>query len=239
MVNNLNKIICGDCLDVLNTIESKSVDCVVTSPPYNLGGDFHICNNGKRTTYGAYKSFNDKLPEDEYQTQQIETLKELYRVTKEDSFCFYIHKERIVKNNIISPIEWIRKTDWLISQTVVLDMSATPNVDKRRFFPVHEYIYVLCKHKDAKLHNGNKLTSVWKIKKVSRKVSGHPATFDIKIPYECILASTSKGDVVLDCYIGTGTTAKAAVMTSRNYIGIEIDNEYCDIANKNLGELKI
>ena len=232
--NLKNKIICGDCLEVLKTIESKSVDCIVTSPPYNLGGDFHICNNGKRTTYGGYKSFNDKLPENEYQSQQIEVLRELYRITKKDSFCFYVHKERIVKNNIISPIEWIRKTDWLISQTVVLDMSATANVDKRRFFPVHEYIYVLCKHKDAKLHNDNKLTTIWKIKKVPRKISRHPATFDIKIPYECILASTKKGDIILDCYMGIGTTAKAAIMTRRNYIGIEIEEEYCNIVNNNL-----
>lgn len=239
MSNDLNKIICGDCFEILQDFETASIDCVVTSPPYNLGGDFHICNKGKRTTYGAYKSFDDKLPEEEYQKQQIEVLKELYRVTKENSFCFYVHKERIVKNNIISPIEWIRKTDWLISQTVVLDMSATANVDKRRFFPIHEYIYVLCKNKDAKLHNNNKLTSVWKVKKTPRKISGHPATFDIKIPYECILASTSEGDIVLDCYIGTGTTAVASIMTLRNYIGIEIDKEYCDMVTNRLKTLEV
>lgn len=164
-----NQIIQGDCLEILKKIDSQSIDCVVTSPPYNLGGDFHICNKGKRITYGGYKSFKDNLPEKEYQQQQIKVLNELYRVTKEDSFCFYVHKERIVKNNIISPIEWIRKTKWLISQTVVLDMSATANVDKRRFFPIHEYIYVLCKHEKAKLKNNNKLTSIWKVKKHHEK----------------------------------------------------------------------
>lgn len=230
----VNKIINGDCLEILKTINDATIDCVVTSPPYNLGGDFHICNKGKRTTYGAYKSFNDKLPEEEYQTQQIEVLNELYRVTKENAFLFYVHKERIKKNNIISPIEWIRKTKWLISQTIVLDMSATANVDKRRFFPTHEYIYVLCKNADAKLHNNRKLTSVWKVKKTPRKISGHPATFDFNIPYECILASTNKGDIVLDCYIGVGTTAAAALQTSRKYIGIEIDSEYCKKAQDNL-----
>ena len=141
----LDKIYNIDCLEGLKMLPNNSIDCVVTSTPYNLGGDFHICNNGKRTTYGGYKTFADNMAEGEYQHNQIEVLNELYRVTKDDSFVFYVHKERISKNNIISPIEWIRKTDWLISQTVVLDMSATANVDKRRFFPVHEYIYVLCK----------------------------------------------------------------------------------------------
>ncbi len=233
----LNKIYNADALTFLKTLPNESIDCVVTSPPYNLGGDFHICNNGKRTTYGGYNSFNDNMPEEEYQKNQIEVLNELYRVTKECSFLFYVHKERIKKNNIISPIEWIRKTDWLISQTVVLDMSATANVDKRRFFPVHEYIYVLCKNTYSKLHNDSKLTSVWKVKKTPRKVSGHPAVFDYSIPYECIKASTKEGDIVLDCYMGTGTSALAATLLGRNYIGVEIDKEYAEKAQKELTEL--
>lgn len=233
----LDKIYNIDCLEGLKMLPNNSIDCVVTSPPYNLGGDFHICNNGKRTTYGGYKTFADNMTEGEYQHNQIEVLNELYRVTKDDSFVFYVHKERIVKNNIISPIEWIRKTDWLISQTVVLDMSATANVDKRRFFPVHEYIYVLCKYPVCKLHNDNKLTSVWKVKKTPRKISGHPATFDYNIPYECILASTKENDIVLDCYMGTGTTACAATLNGRRYIGFEISKEYCEIAERNINEL--
>ena len=233
----LNKIINDDCLNVLKTMPNKCIDCVVTSPPYNLGGDFHICNNHKRTTYGTYNTFKDNLTEQDYQQNQIEVLNELYRVTKDESFVFYVHKERIVKNNIISPIEWIRKTKWLISQTVVLDMSATANVDKRRFFPVHEYIYVLCKSKDSKLHNDHKLTSVWKVKKTPRKISGHPATFDYNIPFECILASTEESDIVLDPYMGTGTTLLAAIYTNRKYIGIDIDKDYCDKVKKGFLEL--
>jgi modification methylase len=233
-----NKIYLGDCIETLKLFPSKLIDCVITSPPYNLGGDFHICNNGKRTTYGGYNSFNDKMKESDYQKNQIDVLNELYRVTKDSAYCFYIHKERIVRNNIISPIEWIRKTEWLISQTVVLDMSATANVDKRRFFPTHEYIYVLCKNKDCKLHNEHKLTSVWKVKKTPRKISGHPATFDYNIPYECILASTEEGDIVLDCYMGTGTTALACINTNRKYIGIEVDEDYVNNAKANLKKME-
>lgn len=233
-----NKIFNIDCLKGLSLLPDGCVDCVVTSPPYNLGGDFHICNNGKRTTYGAYKSFSDNLCEEEYQENQVDVLNELYRVTKDSAYVFYVHKERIRKNNIICPIEWIRKTKWLISQTIVLDMSSTANVDKRRFFPVHEYIYVLCKSQDSKLHNENKLTSVWKVKKTPRKASGHPATFDYNIPYECILASTTEGDIVLDCYVGTGTTAIASVLTNRKYIGFEISAEYCEIARRRIEKVR-
>ena len=228
------KLYNGDCLELLKCIPDGSVDCIVTSPPYNLGGDFHICNNGKRTSYGAYKSFGDNMTEEHYQENQIEVLNELYRITKESGFCFYVHKERIANNNIVSPIEWIRKTGWLIAQTVVLDMSATANVDKRRFFPVHEFVYVLCKSKDSKMHNDQKLTSVWKVKKTPRKKSGHPATFDVQIPTNCILAATNAGDVVLDCYMGVGTTGVACVNTGRRFIGIELDPGYFKTAKERI-----
>lgn len=229
-----NNIFLGDCLETLKLFTDNFIDCVVTSPPYNLGGDFHVCNNGKRITYGGYNSFGDKLKEEDYQQNQIEVLNELHRVTKDNSYCFYVHKERIIKNNIISPIEWIRKTEWLISQTVVLNMSATANVDKRRFFPTHEYIYVLCKNPKCKLSNEHKLTTVWKVKKTPRKISGHPATFDYNIPYECILAATKENDLVLDCYMGIGTTALACLHTNRRYIGIEIDEDYVKKAKNDL-----
>lgn len=233
-----NKIICGDCLEELRKMDDASIDCVVTSPPYNLGGDFHTFLDGKRISYGSYANFKDNLPEDVYQKQQIEVLKELYRVTKPESYCFYVHKERIKNNRIISPLTWIAKTEWIVSQVIVLNQKSTANVDKRRFFPTHEYIYVLCKSSKSKLRNEKCLTSVWEVKKVPRKTSGHPATFDIKIPYECILASTEKGDTILDCYMGVGTTAKAAIMAKRNYIGIELDEKYCRIAQENVDETR-
>lgn len=218
----------GDCLDELKKIENASVDCVVTSPPYNLGGDFHTFSRGKRVSYGSYDVFKDKMDEKKYQAEQIKVLNELYRVTKENSYCFYVHKERIVKNNIISPLFWITKTEWLISQVVVLDQKATANVDKRRFFPTHEYIFVLCKSQRSKLKNEKCLTSVWTVKKEPRKKTGHPAVFDYNVPLNCILAATSEGDVVLDCYAGTCTTARAAIDSNRNFIGIEISREYVD-----------
>lgn len=229
-----NEIICGDCLEVLQTLEKGCIDCVVTSPPYNLGGDFHTSIRGKRVTYGAYENFTDNLPEGEYQSNQIKVLNELYRVTKEESYCFYIHKDRIKNNQIISPLRWLEETQWKISQIVVLNMKSTANVDKRRFFPTHEYLFVLCKHRSSRLKNEKCLTSVWDVKKIPRKISGHPATFDYKIPYECIQAATKEGDIIMDCYMGIGTTALAAIMTNRKYIGIEISKKYVEKARKDL-----
>ena len=235
----LNKIYNEDCLKGMKKIEDKSINCIVTSPPYNLGGDFHTFVDGKRITYGDYKGFKDKIPETEYKQSQIEVLNECYRILNNDGFMFYNHKNRIINGSLSSPLEWIGKTYFNLSQIIVLDFGATANVDKRRFFPVHELLFVLNKNPKLKLHNDECLTDVWKMKKVKRKDSGHPATFHIDLPTRCILASTIEGDIVLDPYVGSGTTALASKNTNRNYIGFEISTTYCDITNIKLLDIDI
>jgi len=232
----MNKIINGDCLNLMReNLEENSVDCIVTSPPYNLGGDFHTMVAGKRVTYGDYKSpYNDKLTETDYQDWQLEVLNECYRVLKQDGFMFYNHKNRIVKGEVITPFEWIQKSEFSISQVLVMNLKSTANVDKRRFFPVHELIFVLTKTKGTKLNNHECLTDVWEAKKVPRRISGHPATFHVDIPRRCINASTVEGDLVFDPFMGSGTTAVAAKELNRNYLGYEISEEYHTSANMRL-----
>ena len=233
----LNHIYNEDCLEGMKRIPDGSIDCIITSPPYNLGGDFHTFVAGKRVTYGDYNSpYQDKLGEQDYQQWQVKLLNECYRVLKQDGFMFYNHKNRIVENNIITPFTWIHQTDFLINQVVVMNLKSTPNVDKRRFFPVHELIFVLSKDKKSKLNNVENLTDVWEMKKVSRKVSGHPATFHEELPRRCVLSSTSENDTVLDPFMGSGTTAIACLNTNRNFIGFEVSKEYFEIANERIAK---
>lgn len=212
----------------------EKVDCIVTSPPYNLGGDFHTFVDGKRVTYGAYAEYKDKMPEQVYQDWQIKVLNTCYDVLKDDGAMFYNHKNRIVNGTVISPFEWISKTKFNINQVVIMNQKSTANVDKRRFFPVHELIFVLTKKPGLKLNNHRCLTDVWEVKKVPRRISGHPATFHVDVPKRCIEVSTKEGDVVLDPFMGSGTTAVAAKELKRNFIGFEVTQEYIDIANKRL-----
>lgn len=224
----------GDCLEEIRKLPNDSVDCIVTSPPYNLGGDFHTFVNGKRVTYGDYNTYKDKVDEKVYQQNQIEVLNECFRVLKDDGIMFYIHKHRIVKGMIISPSEWISDSKFIIGQIVVLDFGATANVDKRRFFPVYELCYVLKKNRDTKLNNYKCYTDVWKMKKVKRSVSKHPATFHIELPTRCIESCTKEYDTVLDCYMGTGTTGVACKKLNRNFIGIELDETYYELAKNRI-----
>ena len=162
-----------------------------------------------------------------------------FDVLKDDGFMFYNHKNRIVKGSVITPFEWIKETKFNVSQVVVMNLKSTANVDKRRFFPVHELIFVLTKEPGIKLNNIECLTDVWELKKVPRKVSEHPATFHEESPRRCIISSTNEGDVVLDPFMGSGTTAYSAIKENRNYIGFELSEEYTSIANSRLKELAL
>jgi site-specific DNA-methyltransferase (adenine-specific) len=227
----LNKLYNIDCLDGMQNISDKSIDCIVTSPPYNLGGDFHTFVNGKRVTYGDYNTYKDKLTEKDYQSWQVDILKGCYRILKDDGVMFYNHKNRIVEGSVVSPFEWLSKTEFNIYQVIVLNLKSTANVDKRRFFPVHELLFVLTKSNKTKLNNIECLTDVWEMKKVPRKESGHPATFHIDLPSRCILSATKEGDLIFDPFVGTGTTAIACINANRSYIGFELDTGYFNLAN--------
>ena len=95
-------------------------------------------------------------------------------------------------------------------------------------------VFVLNKDIKQKLHNNDCYTDVWKMKKVPRKVSGHPATFNVELPIRCINASTNEGDLIFDPYMGTGTTLVAAKQLGRDCIGCEISDEYFNIANERI-----
>lgn len=218
----------GDCMGVM--AELDPVDAVLTSPPYNLGG-FHQTKKSKTIKWG-YDSDLDNLPEPEYQQYQIEICNELHRLCK--GALFYSHKNRIVKGRMISPLEWLSKTKWVIGQAVVLNKASGANVDKRRFFPVHELLFVCFPYAGFKLHNEECLTDVWYVPQKNRKDIGHPAV----MPYIAAenIVKVTKAQTILDPYMGSGTTGIACSNLDRNFIGIEISQKYFDIACKRIEE---
>lgn len=228
----MNNLLLGDCLEILPTLESHSFDAGVTSPPYNLGGDFHSSskNDGKRRSYGGYKEFDDNLPEDVYQEGQVRVLNELHRIIKPDGWLFYNHKNRIKHGEIISPLEWIKQTRWTVYQDIVIDMRGTTNNDKRRFFPSHEFVFVLSSQKGNRLYNKDCHTSVWSFPQVNRKDLKHPASFHVGLPTACLRSIPLFGASIIDPYMGIGTTGKACLSLGFSFTGIEINKDYFDIA---------
>lgn len=228
----MNQLFQGDALEMLRRLETASIDVGVTSPPYNLGGDFHSSSvrDSLRRSYGGYDDDDDDMPEPEYQANQVAVLTELHRVIKSSGWLFYVHKNRIRAGQIISPLTWLAQTPWLIYQDVVIDMAGTTNVDKRRFFPAHEFVFVLSASPGLQLNNNHCLTSIWKFPQVNRKDAGHPATFHPHLPRICLEASATAEAWVVDPYMGSGTTGLAAQRLKMNFIGIERNPAYFEQA---------
>lgn len=228
------KLIEGDTLNVLAKIDDDVVNVGVTSPPYNKQEK----NKGWLVKNVVYDTYRDVMPEPEYQKNQVEVLDEIYRVTVPGGSFFYNHKIRWDRGNMYHPMDWLRKTKWTVKQEIIWDRKIAGNIRGWRFWQVEERIYWLYKpigdhligkeleSKDAKL------TSIWRGVPENGKMNPHPAPFPIWLPARVIISilGTDSQGVVLDPYIGSGTTAVAAKLLGHKYIGIDRSDAYIDMA---------
>jgi len=222
-----NKIIQGDVLEILKKIDDNFVDLGITSPPYNKGEK----HKGWLVKNVKYNIANDNIPEEIYQEQQIHILNEIFRVIKPGGSFFYNHKIRWTQGKMLHPIEWLQKTKWIIRQEIIWDRIIAANIRGWRFWQIDERIYWLYKPID-----GNKigkelkskhalLTSIWRFP--PERKNGHPAPFPLLLPARIIYSILDdKKGVVLDPYVGSGTTCLATKLLGSNYIGIDISKEY-------------
>ena len=231
----LNKIIQGDTLTVLRTLPDEIVDVGVTSPPYNKGEN----KKGWLVKNVKYSGATDKLPEEEYQKNQIEVLNEIFRITKLGGSFFYNHKIRWEKGVMLHPMDWLRKTKWLIRQEIIWDRMIAANIRGWRFWQVEERIYWLYKPKGKKLigeelkPKHSLLTSIWRFP--PERENPHPAPFPLALPIRAIYSvMDEKKGLVIDPYCGSGTTLVAAKILEHDYIGIEISKEYVEFAENRL-----
>lgn len=218
----------GDCREILPHL--PKVDACVTSPPYNLGG-FHQMHGGNSAKW-EYASCSDDMPENEYQESQRTLMDLLFDVV--EGPLFYSHKNRIIDGRIVSPLLWMQQTRWVIHQQVIVNKGSGANVDKRRFFPVHEVVLVCLKDPRDRIENEECLTDVWQVQQTNRKDIGHPATMPKSVATRCIGATHAF--TILDPFMGSGTTLRAAKDLGRKCIGIEIEEKYCEIAVKRLSQ---
>jgi modification methylase len=226
------RLLQGDCLELMKDIEDNSIDLIITSPPYNIGK-----MKSNTTYYGTYGG-ND-MKESEYQQWQLLILKECFRLLKNTGSLFYNHKVRIKKGKAIHPLEWLLKSQFILKQEIVWDMGKSANCDKIRFFPFSERVYWLTKSPKIKLYNQNNLSDVWRIVPThKRKSTKHIAVMDIKV-VENILSAFPSDIVVLDCFMGSGTTGIACLNTNRQFIGMELDETYFNVAKKRIEEHQV
>lgn len=225
-------IICGDALETLLSLPEEAADMGVTSPPYNKQEK----HKGKLVSNVVYDGFRDAMPEDDYQKNQIDVLNAAFRAVKAGGSFFYNHKIRWVEGRMLHPMEWIRDSDWNVRQEIVWDRTIAANIRGWRFWQTDERIYWLHKPEGGDMVGKElagedaKMTSVWRGVPESRQ--NHPAPFPVWIPARAIVSilGTETAGVVLDPYLGSGTTAVAASLLGHSYIGIDISDVYAAMA---------
>jgi len=231
----MNKIFCGNTLDILKTLDNDIVDVGITSPPYNKMEK----QKGWLVKNVIYDNYKDVKSEEEYQQEQIEVLNEIFRITKEGGSFFYNHKTRWDKGKMLHPMEWLLKTKWCVKQEIIWDRMIAANIRGWRFWQVDERIYWLYKPTDnnkigEELQSKHaQLSSIWRFS--PERDNPHPAPFPITLPTRIITSILNENEgLVLDPYCGSGTTLVAAKLLNKKYVGIDISQEYIEYAENRL-----
>lgn len=238
----LDVIHCADSRNMYQ-LPSNSVHLMITSPPYNVGKDYDA--DLTLTEYGELLS---------------DVMSEVYRVLVEGgracinianvgrtsyiplhlylteiaNTCGFYMRGEIIWDKGASAGQSCAWGSWQSSSNPVLR-------------DVHEYILVFCKgtfkrhpvrqnsiSRDDFLENTK---SIWRFPTTSAKKANHPAPFPLELPSRLIHLYSFVGDTVLDPFMGSGTTAEAAVQASRRYVGYEINEEYVRSAQDRLGKV--
>ena len=241
----LNKIYNEDCLEGMKQIPNGYIHCVITSPPYNVD-----LGNNKYNKNG-YGKHNDNMPYQDYLSWMEHVFRECFRVLSEDGrICVNIGDAKNGKITTHSDfIQIMKSIGFMPMTTIIWNKNNTSNrcawgsylSAKSPSFP-RPFEYVLIFEKTHGLIRSGETTitkyewkqysnGLWSFAPETRqKKIGHPAMFPLELPTRLIKMLTYKGDVILDPFMGGGTTAVAAINNNRNFIGFEMDEKYFEIA---------
>lgn len=221
----MNTVLLGDCLEVMAGMGDKSVDLVLTDPPYDNTTHLKCATTSIRgiaKNTGRFGDLNFGSLED------VNYIAELLRISKRWIILFS-SIEMCGKIQAAYPEEYIRSGIWD-------RISNTPQLSGDRPAQACEAI-ILLHNKGTKVWNGGGKAAIWRYM-VERGQKQHPTQKPLKL-FEHLLSDFShEGELVFDPFIGSGTTAEACIRTGRNFIGIEKDPEYHRIATERVEKVK-
>lgn len=257
MEEYLNKIICGDCLEVMKKLPDKCVDLTVTSPPYD-----------NLRTYNGYSFDFEGIAQ------------ELYRITKDGGVVVWVVGDATINGSetgtSFRQALYFKEIGFNLHDTMLYKKKNTPFMRSNGYTNCFEFMFVLTKGKpktfnpikEKTVRQGFEMvpygkgpeainiktlkelkaektkTNIWEYAvglngSTKDKIAfDHPAIFPENLAKDHILSWSNENDTILDPFLGSGTTAVACKQLNRNFIGIEISPEYCKIAQQRLNNLQ-
>jgi site-specific DNA-methyltransferase (adenine-specific) len=240
-----------DCLNVLPELERESVDLIFADPPYKLSNGGITCQAGKVACVdkGSWDKSQGFDKDYEFTYNWIKLCKEVLK----PEGCIWISG---TPHNIFQVGYALQALGFhILNEIVWYKPNAPPNLACRCFAHSHESLIWAKKNKEAK-HNfnyelmkkwddkispsGKQMRSIWSITLTpleEKKHGRHPTQKPLELLRRIVLANSLEGDVVLDPFVGSGTTGVMANKFNRKFIGIDLEKEYCDLTLKRIEAL--
>ena len=212
----IDNIFNEDCLQFLDRLPDESVDLVVTDPPYGDG-----------IGYGR----NDKeILNNEDETINYKVLPKLYRVLKNDKCC-YLFTNWKFENKLRDFIQ--KETKFNIRMMIIIVKN---NIGMGHGFR-NQYECCLVLEKGNPKYNLNNFSNVLSMEHIDTNIDSHPHQKGFSVIGKILRHSSNENDIVLDCFLGSGTTALVCKKLHRHFIGVELDKKYYDMCINRLNAL--
>jgi len=213
-----HKLILGDCLDELPKIFDKSVDLVLTDPPYGM----NYQSKRRKIKY-------NKIKNDDNIDWLYFCLKEFKRILKDNSHCYIFCSFHYLSKFIDYSKEFFE-----LKNILIWEKNNHGSGDlKGNYAPKYEFILFLTNGR--KILNGKRDCNILKYNKTNNKL--HPTQKPTDLLEFIINKSSENDNTILDCFVGSGSTGVACKNLNRNFIGIEKDEKYFDIAKQRIFDL--
>ena len=229
------KLILGDCTKVLKKIEKESIDLIFADPPYNLSGKNSLtvrsgkpvkCDKGEWDKIENLHKFN------------LRWIKECIRVLKPHGTIWI---SGTLHNHPSVGLALKELDMWILNDVIWYKPNATPLLSRNRFVPSTETIWIASKSKKyyfnydlaKKINGGKQMRNLWTIS-AKRHKTKHPTEKPEELLERIVLIGSKENDTILDPFMGSGTTGVIAKRYNRNFIGIEINKEYFEIARNRI-----
>lgn len=248
----LDRILIGDCRQVLPTLPASSVDMVFADPPYNLQLRRELFRPNMTRVDAVDEAWDQFSSFAEYDSFTRQWLAECRRVLKERGTLWVIGSYHNIHRvgSILQDLEY-----WILNEIVWVKSNPMPNFRGVRFTHAHETLlwaarsrqsaHTFHHHALKALNDGQQMRSDWVLPVCSGKervrldgAKAHPTQKPEALLYRVLTASTRPGDVVLDPFFGTGTTGAVAKRLGRRWVGIEREARYAKLAEARLGAVE-